>query len=130
MRVFKAIDRGDRIDPSLANYDGNYTYCGGPKGEYRRRTLPVEGFQPNAFGLYQVHGNVWEWCQDRWHGSYAGAPTDGSAWEANGEMSPVLRGGSWYFNPTWCRAASRFHSSAVFRRGLLGFRVCCGAPIE
>lgn len=69
---------GGGINPSLANYDGNYTYANGPKGEYRQRTLPVDAFQLNPFGLYQVHGNVWEWCQDRWHGSYAGAPADGA----------------------------------------------------
>jgi formylglycine-generating enzyme required for sulfatase activity len=124
---------GDRIDPSLANYDGYYAYAKGPKGERRQQTLPVEGFQPNPFGLYQMHGNVWEWCQDRWHGSYAGAPTDGSAWEAGkaGEETPrVVRGGSWYGYPRGCRAAFRDRFSAGDRYADLGFRVCCGAPID
>ncbi len=92
--------------------------------------LPVESFQPNPFGLYQVHGNVWEWCQDQWHGGYAGAPADGSAWETGGELSRVLRGGSWLGGPGWCRAACRGRSPAGDRDVDGGFRVCCGAPIE
>jgi formylglycine-generating enzyme required for sulfatase activity len=70
---------GDEIDTTRANYNGEYTYRNGPKGEYRQKTVPVDAFEPNPFGLYQVHGNVWEWVQDAWHGSYEGAPTDGSA---------------------------------------------------
>ena len=53
---------------------------GGQKGEYRQKTVPVKSFQPNAWGLYQVHGNVWEWVEDCWHDNYSGAPADGSAW--------------------------------------------------
>ena len=60
-------------------YDGNHTFGGGKKGEYRERTLPVDGFAANPWGLYQVHGNVWEWCGDVWNDNYTGTPTDGSS---------------------------------------------------
>ena len=74
---------GSSITPEQANYDGNYTYAGGgKKGEYRQKTLPVKSFQPNPWGLYQVHGNVWEWVEDCWEDSYNGAPDDGSVWTA------------------------------------------------
>jgi len=121
---------GNGIDPSLANYDGNDTYTGGRQGEYRKQTLPVDSFQSNPFGLYQVHGNVREWCRDRWHGDYAGAPTDGSAWESGADTSRVVRGGSWNGYPGWCRAASHLRRTAHRRDGDGGFRVCCVAPIE
>jgi formylglycine-generating enzyme required for sulfatase activity len=89
----------------------------------------VGQFPPNAFGLYDMHGNVWEWCADDWHDNYDGAPTDGSVWIENGNdnCSP-LRGGSWYGNPYYCRSAFRGN---LDRRGYIfynyGFRVVCGA---
>ena len=87
---------GETITPDLANYDGNYTYGDGPKGRYRNKTTPVGQFPANAFGLYDMHGNVWEWCQDHYHSDYIGAPTDGSAWVSGGDSSRrMLRGGSW-----------------------------------
>ncbi|MDB9413797.1 SUMF1/EgtB/PvdO family nonheme iron enzyme [Microcystis aeruginosa] len=120
---------GETITGELANYDASNTYAEEAKGEYRRQTTPVGQFPPNAFGLYDMHGNVWEWCADTWHDNYDGAPTDGSAWTKNGNdnYSP-LRGGSWYYYPIFCRSAFRFH---YLRRGsfysYLGFRVVCGA---
>ncbi|MDB9506807.1 SUMF1/EgtB/PvdO family nonheme iron enzyme [Microcystis aeruginosa CS-338/01] len=119
---------GETITGELANYNAGYTYAGEAKGEYRQQTTPVGQFPPNAFGLYDMHGNVWEWCADTWHDNYDGAPTDGSAWIKNGDdnRSP-LRGGSWYNIPYFCRSAFRF---ILFRRDnviSLGFRVVCGA---
>ncbi|MEH2463430.1 MAG: SUMF1/EgtB/PvdO family nonheme iron enzyme [Nostoc sp.] len=87
---------GETITTELANYNGNYTYASAPKGE----TIEVGSFPPNAFGLYDMHGNVWEWCQDSWHDSYKGAPQDGSAWIDNDNQYQILRGGSWFFNPS------------------------------
>jgi formylglycine-generating enzyme required for sulfatase activity len=99
---------GETITGELANYKASETYADEPKGKYRERTTPVGQFPPNAFGLYDMHGNVLEWCQDVWHSDYDGAPVDGSAWVNGGDSSRrVARGGSWYFNPRWCRSAFR-----------------------
>ncbi len=118
---------GETITGKLANYRASETYAEEPKGEYREETTPVGQFPPNAFGLYDMHGQVWEWCADTWHKNYDGAPTDGSAWTTgrNDNRSP-LRGGSWFVNPQNCRSASR---SLTFREqrdliyGVIGFRV-------
>ncbi|GCA72415.1 serine/threonine-protein kinase pkn1 [Microcystis aeruginosa NIES-2519] len=119
---------GETITGELANYNASKTYAEEAKGEYRQQTTPVGQFPPNAFGLYDMHGNVWEWCADTWHDNYDGAPRDGSVWTENGNdnRSP-LRGGSWYTDPNYRRSAYRFD---IVRRGLhnnLGFRVVCGA---
>jgi formylglycine-generating enzyme required for sulfatase activity len=114
---------GESITTSQANYDGNYTYDGGAKGEYRQRTVPVNSFQPNPFGLYQVHGNVWEWVEDCWNDTYSGAPSDGSAWLSGDCSRRVVRGGSWYGYPQALRAASRSWLSAEIRGNYHGFRL-------
>ena len=119
---------GETITGKLANYDASNTYADEPKGEYRKETTPVGQFPPNAFGLYDMHGNVWEWCADTWHDNYDGAPRDGSVWTKNGNdnRSP-LRGGSWFSNPYNCRSAFRLNR---YRRDSFisfGFRVVCGA---
>ncbi len=119
---------GETISPDLANYNGNDTYANGPKGTYRKQTTEVGQFPPNAFGLYDMHGNVWEWCADHWHDNYSGAPVDGGAWLVPGESENrrILRGGSWDFNPVFCRSALRFGVAPDYVDFLVGFRVVCG----
>jgi formylglycine-generating enzyme required for sulfatase activity len=123
-----AFHFGETITGDLANYNATKTYADEPKGEYREETTPVGQFPSNAFGLYDMHGNVWEWCADDWHDNYEGAPRDGSAWTKNGNdnCSP-LRGGSWYLNPFNCRSAYRLYSDRRDYYFNFGFRVVCGA---
>ncbi|QOL49157.1 SUMF1/EgtB/PvdO family nonheme iron enzyme [Massilia litorea] len=124
-----AFSFGDAIDTSLANYDGNFTWNGGARGEYRRGTTPVTLFAPNPWGLHDMHGNVWEWVQDVMHDSYEGAPLDGSAWETGGERARrILRGGSWLYNPRYLRSALRNGFSAVMANDIVGFRVVRELP--
>ena len=121
---------GNTISTELANYNGNYTYANGVKGEYRKETTPVDHFDiANAWGLCDMHGNVYEWCQDHWHDNYEDVPEDGSAWLTdNSDASRVYRGGSWFNNPGNCRSAYRFNNDPVHRFNHLGFRVSCSAP--
>jgi|GEM_PF-3089628 len=101
---------GETITTDLANYNGNETFGSGPKGVFRGETTDVGSFPPNSFGLYDLHGNVWEWCLDHFHDSYEGAPTDGTAWVTGGDSGfRMLRGGSWDLNPWDCRCASRYN---------------------
>jgi formylglycine-generating enzyme required for sulfatase activity len=117
---------GSTITTELANYDGNSVYRDGKKGEYRKKTTEVGVFPPNPFGLYDMHGNVWEWCQDQYHNSYDGAPEDGSAWlDENNSQSRMLRGGSWNGDPEYCRSAIRDINDAGVRNFNVGFRVVC-----
>ncbi len=111
---------GSSISTSEANYNGSYTYGGGPKGESRQRTLPVDSFSANPWGFYNVHGNVWEWVQDCWNASYSGAPTDGSAWAIGDCGLRVLRGGSWANVPG---SSARGREASTPARVDFGFRV-------
>jgi len=91
------------------------------------QTHPVGGKNPNAWGLYDMHGNVWEWCADDWHDNYNGAPNDGGIWLSNSN-NKVLRGGSWYYNADDCRCAYRLSSARDLRNLSRGFRVAVGSP--
>ena len=123
---------GETITSELVNFNGKRTYADAPKGTNRKQTTDVGSFPPNTFGLYDMHGNVWEWCADDWHDNYEGAPSDGSAWleKDQKEHYPLLRGGSWSNIPDRCRSASR---SSYYRRDLhdfdIGFRIVCGGGI-
>ena len=119
-----AFAYGDTITTEQANYDGNFTYNGGPRGTYRGGTSPVGSYPANPWGLFDMHGNVWEWMQDVVHDNYDGAPLDGSAWEDGGDQARrVLRGGSWLYNPRYLRSALRNGFSAALSNDIVGFRV-------
>jgi formylglycine-generating enzyme required for sulfatase activity len=121
---------GSAISPSQANYNPSYGPYkgGGSKGEFREKTVPVRNFAANPWGLFEVHGNVYEWCEDVWHDNYAGAPTDGSAWLADSppRADPrrrVIRGGSWSDMPQFLRSANRSTRSVDLLDPTIGFRV-------
>jgi formylglycine-generating enzyme required for sulfatase activity len=125
---------GETLSTDYANYDGaneNYgVYGPGATGEYRKETTPADHFNvANAYGLCEMHGNVFEWCQDHWHDNYEGAPSDGSARLTEDEEAfRVLRGGAWNNLPKICRSAYRCYSSPDNRNYGIGFRVVCSAP--
>ena len=119
---------GETISAEQANYDGNYTYGKGNKGVYRGQTTDVGNFPPNDFGLYDMHGNVWEWVADTYHEKYTGAPDDGSIWGKLGDKkAKVLRGGSWNGPPDNCRSAYRNWCDPDLRFYDIGARVVVGA---
>ena len=119
---------GETITSDLANYRGNRTYGNGPEGEYREETTAVGTFPANAFGLHDMHGNLWEWCLDHWHGNYEKAPADGSPWLIDNEDAlRVLRGGSWLDYPGLCRSAIRSDYGPADHDHYIGFRVVCGS---
>lgn len=119
-----AFHTGQTITPAQANFDGNYTYNGSATGVYRKRTVPVGEFAANAFGLHDMHGNVWEWTQDCWNGDYRGAPSDGAARTTGDCTFRVLRGGSWGHPPGGLRSAYRARGTSSGRDdSLVGFRV-------
>ena len=115
---------GLTISTDQANYEGNYSYGSGRTGVYREKTVPVGSFRANRFALHDTHGNVWEWVEDCWHGSYADAPTNQSAWSAGGDCDQrVVRGGSWINGPSGLRSAIRSLDSSGNRESFFGFRV-------
>ncbi len=129
---------GQTLTPQIAVYNSALPFAFGPRGSARRGPTPVGSVSPaNAFGLFDLHGNVWEWCADYWHSGYDGAPVDGSAWqepemipadeenrtEASPDRSRVARGGSWSSPATRTRSASRFRFFPTYRSPSLGFRV-------
>jgi formylglycine-generating enzyme required for sulfatase activity len=123
---------GDTISTKLANYDGSEVYGDDEKGDYRQQTTDVFSFPANAWGLHDMHGNVWEWCADQLHENYEGAPADGRAWideeakENKRDMDGMLlRGGSWSLHPGDCRSACRINLPPGNRFFTFGFRVCC-----
>jgi len=133
---------GETITTDLANYDGEYFDDRKPGEIYRGETTIVGSFPPNHFGLYDMHGNVFEWCADSWHGDYEQAPTDGRVWDdghdnryqnyaeylanlLSRKSTSVFRGGSWMFNAEYCRSGDRDHGLSWTRYGYDGFRVVC-----
>ena len=130
---------GKTITSELANYRARETYASESEGKYRKSTTSVGIFPANAFGLHDMHGNIWEWCLDDLHDNYENAPTDGSAWfnDDNNLFQKshraVLRGGSWDFNPVYCRSAYRnnlYQSGRNLVLNSIGFRVVCCPNVE
>ncbi len=117
---------GETITPELVNYKQGETSTSEAQSTFHNKTTPVGSFPPNSFGLYDMHGNVFEWCADYWHDNYEGAPSDGSVWKSN-DPKKLLRGGSWAYYPRVCRSAFRFRSDARQRYPVTGFRVVCVA---
>ena len=115
---------GETITTELANYNGEYTYGIEAEGEYRHKTTKVGSFSPNRFGLYDLHGNVAEWCEDTWHDNYQEAPTNGDSWvEEDHSLEKVLRGGSWLHLPGSCRSSQRLSSTVNSKSDAFGFRI-------
>ena len=117
---------GSKLTPNLARC-GAIALLGLLVGVGDKMTIEVGQYSPNAFGLYDMHGNVWEWCQDKWHDNYQSAPNDGRAWVSGKSIMFVLRGGSWFSIPRNCRSAYRSWCYPVsWINGDVGFRVACG----
>jgi eukaryotic-like serine/threonine-protein kinase len=119
-----AFHTGETISTEVANYNGEFIYCSGPRGVYRHTTTEGGSFPPNAFGVYDMHGNLWEWCADGWHENYVNAPSNGQAWQpGHNERGRVLRGGCWHDIPDVCRSAARMRYEANEGDEFVGFRV-------
>jgi formylglycine-generating enzyme required for sulfatase activity len=114
---------GTTINYKQANYDANFTYGDGKMGLFRQKTIEVGRFPRNAFGLHDMHGNVWEWVQDCYKDSYRGAPTDGSAVVSPDCRLRILRGGAWNYFPQLLRSAYRYATAPEIRLDIAGFRV-------
>ncbi|MEH1882733.1 MULTISPECIES: SUMF1/EgtB/PvdO family nonheme iron enzyme [unclassified Nostoc] len=118
---------GETITSDLANYDGSYSYGSERKGIYREITTFVGSLQvANFFGLFDMHGNVWEWCLDHWHENYHNAPNNGDTWwDRSDNQTRVMRGGSWRNDPHLCRSSSRLQKNASDMSNHVGFRIVC-----
>ncbi|GAX37341.1 bifunctional serine/threonine-protein kinase/formylglycine-generating enzyme family protein [Nodularia sp. NIES-3585] len=123
-RTTTSFHFGEMITTDLVNCSSD-TYGMDVKSKYRKETTDVGSFEvANAFGLYDMHGLVWEWCADTWHNNYSGAPCDGTAWEVGGDFyRRLLRGGSWSFSAELCRSASRSWNESDGGLRICGFRV-------
>ena len=116
------FNTGTNINPTQANYDVAQSYAGSVTGVARNQTIAVGSYPANAFGLHDVHGNVWEWTEDCWNANYNGAPSDGSA-RASGDCGlRVVRGGAWGNVPQYLRSAHRGRLTTGFRNNDIGLR--------
>lgn len=119
------FNTGSSLSTDQANYDGQFSYSGRRTGVSRRQTTPVNMFPPNAWGLYDMHGNLWEWCND-WYSDYGTGSVVDPAGPETGSIK-VLRGGSWFHGPADCRSAQRDALDPGRRHSLYGIRVAMDA---
>jgi formylglycine-generating enzyme required for sulfatase activity len=120
-----AFSYGETLTEELANYRASETYAEERAGRWLGETTEVGKYPANPWGLYDMHGNVWEWCEDEWHKNYEGAPQDGRAWQGGDSSAYVVRGGSWLNYSDDCRSAYRLNVERVVRNYNNGFRVVC-----
>ena len=120
------FNTGDNLTTEQANYNGNYPYHKNPKGKYLQKTTPVGSYPPNAWGIYDMHGNVYEWCLDWYDEKYydeckkKGTVENPAGPETGSDR--VLRGGSWNLDARYCRSAYRISAAPAYRYGDVGFR--------
>jgi len=115
------FNTGDSLTVSQANFNGNFSNTTNEKGEFREKTLPVGSFSPNAWGIYDMHGNVVEWCSD-WDGDYPEGSQTNPKGAATGSYR-VFRGGSWFVGANPCRSACRLSVEPIYRCSVIGFRL-------
>ena len=120
-RTKTPFNTGDNLTTSQANYNGNFPYNHNENGEYRKKTLPVGSFAANAYGLFDMHGNVWEWCSD-WYGEYSTSAQTNPKGLSSG-MDRVIRGGSWNSLAWFCRTAHRNYLNPANSNNNIGFRL-------
>ena len=116
---------GETLTIDVANFNGEHTYRQEPRGVYRHVTTEGGTFPPNGFGLYDMHGNLWEWCTDSWLDDYSDSPRDGSGYRGKENPYRVVRGGSWHEPAQLCRSASRLRVHELDADEFMGFRVTC-----
>lgn len=116
---------GETLTVNVANFNGEHTFRDEPRGFYFHSTSEEGKFPPNAFGLYDMHGNLWEWCTDTWLDDYYSSPRDESSYQNKDSQFRVARGGSWHEPPELCRSGSRLRVPQSDADEFIGFRVIC-----
>jgi formylglycine-generating enzyme required for sulfatase activity len=116
---------GESLTVEVANFNAEHLFAEEPRGFYRHVPNPGGTFPPNAFGLYDMHGNLWEWCADNWLDDYSSSPRDDSSYQSRESTYRVARGGSWHEPASLCRSASRLRVLQTDADEVMGFRVVC-----